>query len=263
MDAAFVQAATDWVVAHAGQERYVITHAPTAFVACVTVAAVLIWFVRGWWYKHEISSRDGVIRIHEERHILETERLAQFIGKAERARPEELPQQVAQLRDQLSDPSNLEDLRKQIDQLKSESDLLRKRSWNFVSRSQADNFTAALRLIDSAQAPQRSKRVEIFYSPISDCSNMARRFHQCFSDARWGATLMDGPEAGNPEGIVVKGMPPPHHPHRKLIAEALRAELGDADGQFIREVDWTPSPNDLINSRQVIRISIGPKPLHE
>jgi hypothetical protein len=73
------------------------------------------------------------------------------------------------------------------------------------------------------------------------------------------ATFMDGPDGHSGDGLWVKGLPPPHNPHRKLIADALRQALGK-DGQFVYELDSKPAVNDLLNARQIIVIAIGPRP---
>jgi len=95
---AVVQAVLVWLSKHVAQEQRVITSAPVAFAVCVGLASTVMLFILRWHFKHELSARDGTIRIHEERHKLKDEKMAEFLARTERASPDQLATQIAALR---------------------------------------------------------------------------------------------------------------------------------------------------------------------
>jgi hypothetical protein len=99
---ALVQAVLDWLSHHFNQEYAVITAAPVAFCVCVVLASTLIYFALRGYFWHELSSRDSTIRIHEERHKLKDEKLANFLSKTEDSASPEVKDQIATLRAELN-----------------------------------------------------------------------------------------------------------------------------------------------------------------
>jgi hypothetical protein len=87
---------------HLGQEWSMISSDPIAFVTCVLIVCAGMFAVMRLYFAHEISSRDAMIRVHEERHKLKDERLQKFLADTEHAGPEKLIQEIQLLKQQVS-----------------------------------------------------------------------------------------------------------------------------------------------------------------
>jgi hypothetical protein len=60
---------------HFGRECAVIAGAPVLFVACVMGVSASLFLLTRLYFRHEISSRDTIIGVHEERHKWKDEQL--------------------------------------------------------------------------------------------------------------------------------------------------------------------------------------------
>lgn len=99
---AVVQAVLVWLSKHFAQEQQVITSAPVAFAVCVGLASTAILFILRWHFKHELSARDGTIKIHEERHKQKDEKIADFLSRATWSSPEQLAAQIEGVKRELA-----------------------------------------------------------------------------------------------------------------------------------------------------------------
>jgi hypothetical protein len=165
---AIVQAILDWTSKHYAQETAMIASAPVALLVCAGLLAVVAFFILRWQFQHQISTRDGVISIHEERHRLKDEKIAMLANKVG-ASPDAPLESIA-----IAANNQIDILQNQIVALKVELEHQRSRHLTpeqrtvLVSRlRQADNFVLQYRVRpDDSEAIQYVTQFVVTLSEI-------------------------------------------------------------------------------------------------
>ncbi len=75
--------------------------APVIFFGLLLVIGIVMYFAMSWSFGHQISTRDGQLLIHEERHKLKDEKIASFLSRTEGSASPEMKAEIGMLRTEL------------------------------------------------------------------------------------------------------------------------------------------------------------------
>lgn len=191
---AIVQAILD----HASREWSVISDAPIAFTICVSLVGFVGLRVLGWYYQHEISQRDGTIRIHDERHKAKDE----FIERLQQSPPR--------------DPNDLEERIEKLATLENEIRLLKRQQQRTLNREQLVAISQILRVAANKQE-RLSIAVKVPYNDL-EAEKYGLDLHSVFHCGISKDSKI-GPEV---KGLIVR-VKNRNSPTVKYLSQALEA----------------------------------------
>ncbi len=196
-----------------------ITGAPVILLAITATEIVAIWYWMRHRFAHQISSKDSIIRIKDERIEAWKESYGQLDDRFKEAlRSRE--QEVQQLgRTASESPDKLLTL---VESLRSQLEERRAREWAPLTSDLKRELTAQIRTLPASLKQRDFRHIDIRRAEFTDCIDLADDLADCFRRAGWEVPFPPrAPETGASisTGIWVAG--PLHDPRTEAMANVL------------------------------------------